>query len=410
MRKYFDLIVILFLIITSCQKSPNLIAIPTDLQVMGFPKIDRNPTANYYHRGKKLDIPKYDPNSEELFQVDLRSYDLSALDLRNSLTDLLYADFNSRTIWPSADKLPLAFDRELIMQLGKNPGLSIHQLHNQGITGKDIGIAIIDQPLLTGHLEYAGRLQLYEEINIHPNAPASMHGAAVASIVVGQNVGVAPGANLFFIACSFTEAKPGGNGDILTFQYAEQAVRRIIEINKILPDTKKIKVISMSFGWEGWEAGYADLIAAIDAAKAAGLFVMNVESEEIYGFKFHGLGRFPCADPDNFESYSPGAFWANRFYKGFRQTDRLLIPMDSRTTASESGATDYVFYRTAGWSWAVPYIAGVYALAVQVDPTITPGRFWSLAMSTGQTINIHYKGESIPFGPILDPVVLINSL
>jgi hypothetical protein len=36
-------------------------------------------------------------------------------------------------------------------------------MHAQGITGQGVGIAIIDNPLLVDHEEYAGRLRLYEE-------------------------------------------------------------------------------------------------------------------------------------------------------------------------------------------------------------------------------------------------------
>ena len=31
-------------------------------------------------------------------------------------------------------------------------------------------------------------------------------------------------------------------------------------------------------------------------------------------------------------------------------------------------SNEYVFYREGGWSWSIPYIAGVYALAAQVKP------------------------------------------
>jgi hypothetical protein len=91
-------------------------------------------------------------------------------------------------------------------------------------------------------------------------------------------------------------------------------------------------------------------------------------------------------------------------------SDHLLVPMDSRTTASPGGPDEYVFYREGGWSWSIPYIAGVYALAAQVKPSITPDEFWSLALETGRTIQLQHNGETIAFGPILDPAALIKSL
>jgi len=84
--------------------------------------------------------------------------------------------------------------------------------------------------------------------------------------------------------------------------------------------------------------------------------------------------------------------------------------MDSRTTASPTGADEYVFYREGGWSWSIPYIGGVFALALQADPTITAERFWSLALETGRTIDLDHGGETVSLGPIIDPVALIDAL
>lgn len=125
---------------------------------------------------------------------------------------------------------------------------------------------------------------------------------------------------------------------------------------------------------------------------------------------FHGLGRQPLADPNKFESYLPGLWWEKDFYSGMPLKDTLLIPMDSRTTASEQGPQHYVFYRQGGWSWSIPYIAGMYALAAQVKPDITPEEFWETALQTGRTIQIQHDGKEYEFGVILDTQALIDAL
>ena len=84
--------------------------------------------------------------------------------------------------------------------------------------------------------------------------------------------------------------------------------------------------------------------------------------------------------------------------------------MDSRTLASFTGADEHFFCRSGGWSWSIPYIAGVYALACQVEPKITPERFWELAMKTGRTIQLERDGKQVPFGPIIDPSALIDAI
>ena len=64
---------------------------------------------------------------------------------------------------------------------------------------------------------------------------------------------------------------------------------------------------------------------------------------------------------------------------------------------------------TNGRSWGVPYLAGLYALACQVDPDITPDKFWSTALDTGQSINLSVYEEGCR-AVIVQPVRLIEAL
>ncbi len=127
----------------------------------------------------------------------------------------------------------------------------------------------------------------------------------------------------------------------------------------------------MSIGWQKDQKGYAEIVEAAEEAEKAGMLVV----------------------------------YANPLYDNL-----LLVPMDSRTTASPTGKDEYVFYRTGGVSWAIPYIAGMYALAAQVKPQITPQEFWKIALETGQTIEILHESQTYQLGPILDPVALIAAL
>jgi hypothetical protein len=367
-----------------------------------FPKIDRHPTPADYNRGSMTSVPIYDPDSKDTWQMDLRAYDLSTLDLSDSLNDLLQASFDDRTVWPPDAQMPQGFNWKRILELGKDPGLGVRGLHARGITGKGVGIAIIDQTLLVDHEEYTSRLRLYEETDDITGGwlESQMHGPAVASIAVGQKVGVAPGADLYYIATA-----RGGKGE--DFTYLADGIRRILEIDRQLPEGRKIRVIAMAIGWRKNVQGYQELASAVEEAKVQGMLLVCSSIEQVHGFRFHGLGREPLSDPGIMKSYEPGSWWAERFYGGKTASNRLLIPMDSRTTASPLGGGEY---RRGGWSWSIPYIAGVYALAAQADPGITPERFWTLAMKTGQTIELDNNGKMIPLGPIIDPVALMDAL
>jgi len=352
------------------------------------------PPADYskMNAGKSDLLPKYDPDSKKSWQIDLRSTDISALDIKDRINDLLYADFDSKTRWPH--KLPAGFDPGHLMELGKNPGLGIRKLHRQGITGQGVGIAIIDQGLLVDHTEYRDRLRLYEEIHCGDDQ-AQMHGPAVASIALGNTVGVAPGADLYYIAETHGVFQPKGFD--WDFSHLARSIDRILEVNEQLPAPNKIRVISISVGWSPQQKGYAEISAAVERAKLGGIFVVSSSLSETYEGKliFHGLGREPLADPDRFESCRPGLWWLDEFYgqnvSSGSAREMLLVPMDSRCTASPTGAEDYVFYREGGWSWSIPYIAGLYALACQVKPNITPEVFWAKAVETGDSIEIPAK-------------------
>ena len=386
------------------ERYQTLLSPPGKLEI-----VRRPPPANF-GRGALPSLPSFDPKSSRHAQVDLRGCDLTDLDLSGRLTDLLHADFDSVTRWPAA--LPSGFDRDRIMELGKEPGLGIRKLHTQGITGKGIGIGIIDQPLLVNHEEYRDRLRLYEEIHNPANSPAQMHGPAVASIAVGRTVGVAPDAELYYIAEQHGVFTGPGKFD-WDFTWLAKSIERLLEMNAGLPADRKIRVISISVGWSPGQKGYDESMAAVEHARKENVFIVSTAIEQTHKLAFHGLGREALSDPNDANSFGPGSWWANLFWGGqhrFGPREKLQVPMDSRCLASPTGPQDYVHYYSAGWSWSVPWIAGLYALACQVRPDLTPETFWTEALRTGRTLRAVHEGQEVEFGAIADPAALMKSL
>ena len=361
-----------------------------------------HPQAARATRSKLPSLRPFDPSLWDSHQLQGR--DLRALDLQKRRSDLLEASFDSHTQWPA--ELPTSFSPARVIEIGKSPGLGVRALHRKGITGRGVSIAIIDMSLLVDHAEYEKRLRLYEELHSRDEA-ASTHGTAVASIAVGKTVGVAPEADLYYIADYFVTSNPllpwvsmvwqrlRGPLDpapsatmtkapskrvleMADFQWTARGIRRVLEINRKLPQERKIRVISIEIGWAPGQTGYEEVTAAVEQARKAGVFVISSSLSEIYGMRFHGLGRKPLSDPEKPASYSLITDWGPGSAK-----PTLLIPMDSRTTAAPTGGRDYAFYRHGGWSWVTPYLAGLYALACQVRPDITPELFWTKALETG---------------------------
>jgi hypothetical protein len=336
--------------------------------------IARRPTPCPSFSGRLESLPSYVPGEADPWQVQILGRDLTDLDLSGRLVDLDHAIFDSNTKWPA--ELPEPFDPVRYMDLGRNPGLGLRALHERGITGRGVAIAIVDQALLVDHTEYRDRLRLYEEIRCWGEA-AEIHGPAVASIAVGKTVGVAPEADLYYIGTTFFSRSSPEGPTKRDLSAPASAIQRMLEINHKLPPDRRFRVLSISAGTGPSEPGSEEFSAAIAEAKEAGIFVVSSDLTQHYGFSFHGLGRDPLSDPEQPSSYHEPSFGG-----GFPSTV-LRVPMDARCTASPTGPDDYAFYPQGGWSWAIPYIAGLYALACQTRPDITPDAFWKAALETG---------------------------
>lgn len=341
-------------------------------------------------------------------EFDMRSYDVSGVDLGAYENELKDVSFDTQTIWPT--KLPNSFQPNAIMEMGKNPGLGIRRLHEKGITGKSVNIAIIDQALLLDHQEYAGRIKTYEMI--HCSDPvAQMHGPAVTSIAIGKTVGVAPEANVYYIASTFGTFLSDESFKEELLPMAE-SIERILAINERLPENEKIKVISISKGITK-ASGYKETLKAIEKAKEQGIFVITTSTEATYGFVLLGLGREAMSDPDDFASYRPGIFWQEHFYNGEAASDvgtTLLVPMDARTYAGSESIDGYEFGASGGLSWSVPWLAGMYALCLEVKPDLGYDEFIEKCFKTGKITSFQNGSSTYELGTIINPEALIDSL
>ena len=303
------------------------------------------------------------------------------LDLREHAKLLEKIPFDSRTKWPSADKLPDGFEPARLLEEGKNPGLGIHRLHQRGIDGRGVGIAILDQRLLKNHIEYASQLMRYEEIDVR-GMPPQMHGAPVASIAVGKTCGVAPRTALSYFAMRMT-AMPDN-------QIYCDIIDKIIESNENGSASERIRVVSISTGTFRRQANFEHWKKTLKKAEQHGILVVTCAQDWLtYGM----LARIPGRNPDDPNSYQSGKY-------GVRP-GALLVPAGNRTTASHQGPEVYTYWTEGGMSWAAPYLAGLAALAYQVDPKIEPKTIVKLWVETAVQTDA---------GPIVNPTGFIEAV
>ena len=311
----------------------------------------------------------------------LANVSLANLNLRNHLQLLDIMPFDSRTKWPDSDMLPDGFDPVQLLEDGKNPGLGIRTLHKQGIDGRGIKIAILDQPLLKNHQEYAGKIAKYEGIDVQGMAP-KMHGAPIVSIVVGEHCGVAPAARVYYYAMRGT-AMPDNK------IYCD-IIDGIIKSNKSVSTSERIRVVSISTGTFARQANFDLWKETLAKANENGILVVTCAQDSIE----HGmLARIDGKDPDNPDSYQSGIYGV--------QPGAVLVPASNRTTAGHTGRDVYTFWREAGMSWATPYVVGLAVLAYQVNPEIQPKTIVTLLQKTAVQTSV---------GAVVQPVDFIKAV
>ena len=98
-------------------------------------------------------------------------------------------------------------------------------------------------------------------------------------------------------------------------------------------------------------------------------------------------------NPDDPKNYIPGKYIGKK--------DALRIPTGNKTIASHHGNDVYTFEREGGMSWAAPYIAGLAALAFQVNPDLTPKIIVEKLKLTATTTQA---------GPVVNPQKFIESI
>ncbi len=338
-------------------------------------------------------------------ELDVRSCDISAWDFSDYSADEL-ADvlmFDSKTKFPPTNKLPKGFVPAKILKQAQNPGLGVRALHKKGITGKGVRVAILDQNLLLDHEQYADRVRYYWQDPIYQqyaNSSASMHGAAVTSILAGKTVGVAPQADIYYWANNLKIDK----NDVLDAGGVAEDLQRILTYNFMFPPEQRIRVVSISRGFGEWDKNADQFNQAIKELEEAGIAVFTTNDVSALS-RTHSL-----SSPDGTDYCRPMTWWHKEALVHYADLQNPLVPMDFRSTAAPNGVTDYVHYPQGGLSWAVPYVAGLYALGVQVYPGLTKEIFLQAVRDTADTKACVYQETSFTARYVVNPTALITHL
>lgn len=303
--------------------------------------------------------------------------------------DMITYWFNQNTVFEGNEELAAE-----ILETGKSPGLHVPRLHAQGITGENVTVAIIDQPLLQDHPEYAGKIEKYHTIGLtEKDRPSSMHGPAVASLLAGDTIGTAPGVNLYYVAIKAWDRSAPEMG--------AQALDWLIGQNETLSEHEKIRAVSVSTDFTDTEYfnDHSAWDEAVKRAQAAGILVLDCRREydtcvfwpgffDPYNRDDITLCKIGTPDGD-FQDCPPQA---------------LGTPVGYRTTAEVYYEKEYSYSYDAmgGHSWAIPYGTGILALGWQVNPSLTGEELVELLR---QTTYQNASGDKF-----INPLAFINSV
>ncbi len=297
--------------------------------------------------------------------------------------------FNELTVLEGSEDI-----LEQVMEEAKNPGLGVRDLHERGITGEGVNVAIIDQNLLLNHPEFEGKIAAYHDTGCEvPEGTGSMHAPAVVSLLVGETIGVAPGAKVYFAAA------PSWTADS---KFQADALYWVIEQNEALPEDEKIRVVSISAAPSGYPFTENTEMwqPAVEAAQQAGIMVIDCRGNFPTGFIASAyLSGDDREDPTQYK-----AGWPDMEDYGALSAGNLAVPCSLRTVAEEyiEGEPSFQYTGVGGLSWGIPYAAGVCALGWQVNPELSAEQMKSLLLETAAI--------GADFNPIINPPAFIEAV
>ncbi len=358
MRSILSLFLVVIILLTGC----------TSLKESGLPEQNKEVGTNKEDTQKNPDITQQ-KTTKDIKAVkpydDIRYFDwLNGTksvyeESEYNKEDIFTFTFNEGNILKGNEDL-----QAQVMENGKNPGLGIRDIHKQGITGKGVNVAIIDQNLLLNHPEFAGKIAAYYDTGCEAGEDeGSMHAPAVTSILVGNEIGVAPDAKVYFAAA------PSWTGDS---EFYAKALYWIIEENKKLPIGEKIRVVSVSAAPSGNGSPFTKNLEmwdeAVLAAQNEGILVLDCRGDEKTGIIAPAF--YDPKDPNNISKCKSGFPTSNNGY--IVPATEIGVPTSYRTVAEEytEGTPSYQYTGQGGLSWGLPYAAGVLALGWQIKPDL----------------------------------------
>lgn len=237
-------------------------------------------------------------------------------------------------------------------------------------TGRGINIAVIDNMLDTTNPEYADNIKFIQGPLHNQELPPNKHASMVMGQIVGKSTGIAPDANIYYFTKVSYKDRKKFDKDMI------EILRNVIKFNQAQKPENKIHILSCS--WGARKKYQPEVCALLDQLESDGVKIILCTSDYMKDATLSGRDFMPCNNP-NMTNVQPNVQTAGD------ETVRMLnlpfgpnkvigIPTNMRTTPLESDGWQY--NTTGGESSAAPYIAGVYACALEGNQLFMTRQNW----------------------------------
>ena len=279
------------------------------------------------------------------------------------------------------------------LDLWNHDAINLDYLHTQGIKGNGIRIGHLDTGLDTDHPEIKDKVIEWQEFDEYGNSVLSAphethyqgHGTHVASILVGESVGIAPDSKLISAL-----VLPEGSG---TLEQVLAGMQWVIDPDGNPQTDDGAQIVNMSWGLSG---SVMVLNKAIESMRAVGVLPVVAIGNDGQGTTFSPANS-PGAvavgavnEYDRIAAFSGGdeVNWENL---------TLIKPDITAPGAKIYGAGpsgDYVLL--SGTSMATPHVAGSAALLWQYEPSLTLNQLQRFL--THSTSDLGFSGLDTRYG------------
>ena len=232
----------------------------------------------------------------------------------------------------------------------------IRLLHENGITGDGINVAVIDYGFKIIHNELKDNLVSYINFGKTQN---HFHGTVVSSKFIGKKIGIAPGAKLYFYESRFVNQ-------------IEEVIKSLEDIYEKNKNGESIRIVSISASLHRQSEKFDEIVERL---KTQNCYVID---STLFG------KDFTCINQDSITGEYYYSKWQEEHVDGFKK--KIAIASGGKMIPLNNTKDGYVYCGESSYSWCIPMFSGLFALALQINPDLTLDEFVDIAKNN-KTIN-----------------------